>query len=76
MPISATALSVTQRGSSWQASVSHKGKRWRKDFPTKADALVWEAETKAAILRGETPNEGGGKAGRHFCTPLDKPGYR
>lgn len=56
-------MPVTQRGSSWQASVSHKGKRWRKDFLTKADALAWEAETKAAILRGKTPNEGGGKAG-------------
>lgn len=65
-------MPVTQRGSSWQASVSHKGKRWRKDFPTKADALAWEAEAKAAILRGETPNEGGGKAGTGSVLTLEE----
>ena len=56
-------MPVAQRGSSWQASVSHKGRRYRKDFPTKAEALAWEAETKAILLTGGTPDEGRGKAG-------------
>jgi integrase len=35
--------------------VSHQGKRYRKDFPTKIEAAVAEADAKAALLRGELP---------------------
>jgi integrase len=43
-------MPVTPRGSSWQASVSHKGKRARADFPTKAEAEAWHADALAALL--------------------------
>lgn len=45
-------MTVTARGTSFQASVSHKGKRYRKDFPTKAEAEVWEAQMRADLLSG------------------------
>ncbi len=45
-------MPVKARGASWQAAVSHKGTRVRKDFPTKLEAEIWEAETKAAMLSG------------------------
>lgn len=47
-------MPVKPRGTSWQAAVSHKGTRLRKDFPTKLEAEIWEAETKAALLSGKT----------------------
>ena len=56
-------MPVTQRGSSWQAAVSHKGRRFRRDFPTKAEAMQWEADAKASLLRGEMPDLEGAKAG-------------
>ncbi|TAY37198.1 site-specific integrase [Rhizobium leguminosarum] len=46
-------MPVKPRGASWQAAVSHKGTRLRKDFPTKLEAEIWEAETKAALLSGK-----------------------
>jgi integrase len=45
-------MPIKQRGTSWQASVSYKGQRLRKDFPNRRDAEIWEAETKAALLSG------------------------
>lgn len=45
-------MPIKQRGSSWQAAVSYKGQRLRKDFPSKRDAEIWEAETKAALISG------------------------
>jgi integrase len=45
-------MPVKPRGSSWQATVHHKGERYRKDFSTKADAEVWEAEVKLALAKG------------------------
>lgn len=56
-------MPVNQRGNSWQASVAKDGKRWRKTFATRADALAWEATAKASLARGNEPSEGGGKAG-------------
>lgn len=51
-------MPVTQRGSSWQAAVSHKGKRYRKDFPNRHDAEVWAAQMKADLLAGRvTPDK-------------------
>ncbi|MFB2563667.1 tyrosine-type recombinase/integrase [Rhizobium sp. IMFF44] len=49
-------MPVKPRGASWQAAVSHKGTRIRKDFPTKLEAEIWEAETKAALLSGKEVN--------------------
>lgn len=45
-------MPVNQRGQSWQAAVSYKGKRMRKDFPTKEEALAWEASTLADLRSG------------------------
>ena len=49
-------MPVTKRGSSWQATVNHKGQQHRKDFPTKPDAERWHAETKADLLAGRLPS--------------------
>lgn len=48
-------MPVVARGASWQVQVSHQGKRYRKDFPTKVEATQAEADAKAALLRGELP---------------------
>jgi integrase len=51
-------MPVTQRGDSWQAQVNHKGERYRRQFTTKKDATLWEADTKVRLLRGEAPEMG------------------
>jgi integrase len=48
-------MPVTPRGTSWQASVTSKGQRWRRDFDDRRAAELWEAESKARILKGLTP---------------------
>lgn len=48
-------MPVNQRGSSWQAVVHHKGKRYRKDFPTRHEAEAYELAVKSAILSGDDP---------------------
>jgi integrase len=48
-------MPITQRGTSWQAQVNHKGVRWRRAFNTKVEAQAWEADAKARLLRGENP---------------------
>lgn len=45
-------MTVKPRGSSWQAAVSYKGTRLRKDWPTEAEALQWERETLQALKNG------------------------
>jgi len=45
-------MTVTQRGNSWQATVTFKGTRKRKDFPTQAQAEAWEAQTLADFKNG------------------------
>lgn len=49
-------MPVTKRGASWQATVNHKGQRLRKDFPTKPEAELWHAQTKADLLAGRLPS--------------------
>jgi len=46
-------MPVTQRGSSWQAAASYKGKRYRRDFPTKQEAEVWLHQTMALLVAGK-----------------------
>ncbi len=48
-------MPVKPRGTRWQASVSHQGTRYRRDFETKKEALQWEADSKASLLRGGNP---------------------
>jgi len=62
-------MPITQRGQSWQAAVSYKGKRYRKDFATKHEAQTWEAQTKADLIAGRfDPN---GNASRKIPTMQD-----
>lgn len=51
-------MPVKPRGSSWEAAVSHKGQRFRRSFPSKAEAETWELESKAALARGDKPDMG------------------
>jgi len=46
-------MPVTQRGASWQAAASYKGKRYRRDFPTKQEAEVWLHQTMALLAAGK-----------------------
>lgn len=48
-------MPVTRRGSTYQATVHHGGKRWRQSFKTASEAEVWLAEAKVSILKGEQP---------------------
>lgn len=40
-------MAVRERGNAWQADVIVAGRRYRKDFRTREDALAWEAQVKA-----------------------------
>lgn len=55
-------MPVVQRGTSFQATVHFKGERFRRQFPTNAEAESWEAQAKAALLRGELPDMGDGES--------------
>lgn len=46
-------MSVIPRGKSWQATIAFKGKRYRRNFPTKIAACQWEADSRARLLRDE-----------------------
>jgi DNA-binding MarR family transcriptional regulator len=48
-------LTVVSRGRSFQATVTRKGERYRRQFRTEGEAQVWELEAKAALMRGEQP---------------------
>ena len=56
-------MTINARERGFQATVSHKGQRWRRQFKTYQDAEVWEAPATAAAVAGRTPNMGGG-----FCS--------
>lgn len=45
---------VSKRGSSWQASFYWQGERLRKSFPTQAEALRWEADTRERLTKGQS----------------------
>lgn len=51
-------MPVVQRGQSYQATVNHKGERYRRQFPSEIEARAWEASTKLALSRGEKPDMG------------------
>lgn len=50
-------MPVKERGNSWEAAVSKRGRRWRFSFNTKAEADTWEKEALAALARGEDPKD-------------------
>lgn len=47
-------MPVSRRGNSWQGAVSHKGVRYRRDFPTKEEAERWVLTTTAQVQAGLT----------------------
>lgn len=49
---------ITQRGTSWQASIIHCGKRYRRSFKTELEAMRWEAVTRVGLLDGQEPDRG------------------
>jgi len=51
-------MTINARERGFQATVSHKGQRWRRQFKTYQDAEVWEAQAKADAVAGRTPNMG------------------
>lgn len=46
---------VRPRGSQWQADFSHRGTRYRKDFPTRQEAEDWELEMRRLARNGRAP---------------------
>ena len=46
-------MPVTVRGSRFQATVNHKGSRYRRQFQTAQDAKIWELETKTKLVTGK-----------------------
>lgn len=53
-------MTISRRGTSWQATVHHKGTRYRRQFTSEVEARAWEAESTAALLRGNAPDMGEG----------------
>ena len=51
-------MTINARERGFQATVSHKGQRWRRQFKTYQEAEVWEAQAKADAVAGRTPNMG------------------
>jgi integrase len=56
-------MAITPRGSGYQCVVYHKGERYRTQKSTRAEAEAWEAQAKASLMRGESPDMGEGKGG-------------
>ena len=51
-------MTIKARERGFQATVSHKGKRWRRQFTTYEIAEVWETQAKADVVAGRTPDMG------------------
>lgn len=45
-------MPVRLRGEGYQADFTHKGERYRAQFPSEQAALSWEADTRAALIAG------------------------
>ncbi len=45
-------MAIRQRGTAWQADITHQGKRHRHDFATEAEARVWEKRAREAARAG------------------------
>lgn len=71
-------MPVVARGSGYQATVHHKGQRYRKTFRSRPEAEAWEMQTKAALLRGESISEelGAVKTGPQNLSELFEETYR
>lgn len=48
-------MSITIRRNGFQATVCHHGRRWRRQFETRDDAVRWEAESRLALMNNRIP---------------------
>ena len=48
-------MAITKLNTSFRTSITHNGKRYRRNFKTLNEAQLWEAESKVALLKGEDP---------------------
>ena len=48
-------MSISFAGNSWKVSVGSRGNRYRRSFPNREQAAVWEAEAQLAVLKGQIP---------------------
>jgi integrase len=48
-------MTVIARGSGWQASIVHDGRRYRRQFKSEIEAKVWERNQQARIVLGHRP---------------------
>jgi integrase len=53
-------MPIVQRGQSFQVTVNHKGKRYRRQWPSHLEAQQWELEAKIALNKGQEPAMGEG----------------
>ena len=50
-------MPIVPRGQSFQATINHRGKRFRRQFPSELDARLWGAEVEKRLARGEEPGD-------------------
>lgn len=48
-------MSIKQRRSSFEATVTHQGARYRRSFKEKLEAQIWEAQARADLIAGRSP---------------------
>lgn len=58
-----------KRGSSWEGTVTHKGARHRRSFATENEAELWELDSKAKLIKGESIDMGDKAAKRRGDLP-------
>ncbi len=51
-------MTIAQRGNSYQATITNKGARYRRQFDSEAAAQQWELEAKLDLLQGRAPRLG------------------
>jgi len=64
-------MSITQRGSSYEAAVNHKGSRYRRSFKDRLQAEIWEAQAKADLVAGRVPEVSAQASNRGLPRTLD-----
>ena len=62
-------MPVSQRGSSYQATVNFKGQRYRNSFKTKLEAQTWELQTKTVLTEGGTIIQSNSESNTSSSTP-------
>ena len=64
-------MSITQRGSSYEAAVNYKGSRYRRSFKDRLQAEIWEAQAKADLVAGRVPEVSAQASNRGLPRTLD-----